>query len=193
MGEHGKGFFKCDQIPWVGGMIGDLAHQPLQVVDRRKILPDLFPGNGLLLELLYCVKALFDFFFCDQRLLDAFAQCTGAHGRFCFIKNPQKRPSFLFFSECLAKFQISARRAVQEHISSAVINGQIGDVGQILLLGFQQIFQQRSGSDHTAVIVGKPQSFQCTDMKMVFQSLSADRVIKIPGIQGIDGDAKLLL
>ena len=64
-------------------------------------------------------------------------------------------------------------------------------MGQILFLRLQKVFQKCSRRDHAAVIISKPQAFQCSHMEMIFQRTRADLIIKIPGVQRIDGDPQL--
>ena len=50
---------------------------------------------------------------------------------------------------------------------------------------------QSSGRNDPTVEIGKPQPFHRTDMKMIFQRLGTDSIVKIPGIQRINTNSKL--
>ena len=63
-------------------------------------------------------------------------------------------------------------------------------MGQRIFLCFFQIFQQCARCNHTTVIVFKAESLQRFHLKMLHQCLSTECIVKIPGVQRIDGDSK---
>ena len=63
-------------------------------------------------------------------------------------------------------------------------------IGQIVLLGLQKILKERSRTDDPAVIISKPQSCKGRDAEMFQQFISAQLIIKIPGVKGIDRDTQ---
>ena len=68
----------------------------------------------------------------------------------------------------------------------------MSQVCQGVLLRLEQILKQRPGTDNSTVIVRKPQAGKARHLKMLQQFLAAHCIVKIPGIQRIDGDPKPL-
>ena len=58
-------------------------------------------------------------------------------------------------------------------------------MGQGLLLGLVEIFEQCARRNHAAAKICKSQPLQTGDLKMIQQSLLTELVVKIPGLQGL--------
>ena len=61
-------------------------------------------------------------------------------------------------------------------------------MGQGSFLGLLQIGEQSSRRDHAAVIAVYAKGFHTAHLEMLPQSPLTALVVKIPGIQGVDGD-----
>ena len=63
-------------------------------------------------------------------------------------------------------------------------------VGQIVLLCLQKILKQCACADHAAVIIGQPKPCKRGYFKVLQEFLSANLIVKIPGVQRIDRNAQ---
>ena len=72
--KHLQGVPECDEVPGIGRLVGDLAQQPLQIVDGVQVFPDFIPGDALAAEFLQGVQPLFHLSLVDQGLLQHAAQ-----------------------------------------------------------------------------------------------------------------------
>ena len=188
--QHFQRSFKRSQIPRIGCPICNLRKQTFQIINRRQILPDFLSGNRLIFQFFHGIQPKYNFFFINQRLLYTFSQHPGPHSCFCLIQNPEQGASLLFFTQSLTQLQISPGGAVQKHIFSRYIRRNMRQIGKRVLLGLQKILKERAGTDNAAVIILQPQAAETGYVKMFQQLFSAQRIVKIPGLQRINGNAQ---
>ena len=63
-------------------------------------------------------------------------------------------------------------------------------MGKCCFLCFFQIQEQSTGSDDPAIKISDPETYQISDVKMLFQGFLAQLIVKVPGIQGEYADSK---
>ena len=192
IGEHLKGCLKCHQIPRIGGLVGDPADEPFQIVDRLKVFPDFVADHGLAVQLFHRLQTAVYLLLVDERLFHEAAQHSGAHGRLSLIQHPQERTPLLLLPQRLHQLQIPSGRAVQQHESVRKIWGDAGHLPHIGLLCLIEILEQSPRGDRPAAEIVQPQPLQRFTVKMLFQRLPAGAVIKVPVLQPVYRNVKTL-
>ena len=98
MRQHGQWRLKCNKVTRIGGLITNPADETLQIVDRIQIFPQFFPRDRIILQFLYCIQPLHNFFFFNQWLLQIPAKHPRTHRCLRFIQHPKQRASLIFFT-----------------------------------------------------------------------------------------------
>ena len=193
MREHFERTAERSQVSRICGPVCDPCDQPLQIINRGEVLADLLPGDGAVLQLCHSIQPFLDLIFIDQRLLHIFSQRPCPHGGLRLIQHPEKGTSLLLLAQRLAQLQVPSCRAVQHHVFSRGVRGDVCQVGQGVFLRLQKILQERARADDPAVIVCQPQPCKGCYLKVLQKFLAAHLIVKVPGIQRIDGDAQPVL
>ena len=157
---------KCYHISWICRLKADAADQTLQVIHWIEIFPDLIAEHRFLIQLFKSFQSAIDLFCIDQWLFHKGAKSTGTHGCFSLIQYPEKRTSFLLFTEGLHQLQISSAGAVNQHITLCRIRTDGSHLRKCSLLRFLKIQKQRSGSYDSTVIIADSKAFQIGYVKM---------------------------
>ena len=121
MRQHFQGRAKGGQISGICRLVADAPDEALQIVNGIEILSKLLPGDGVSIQLRYCLMAALNLPPVNQGLFHHCPQSSGAHSGFGFVENPQKGASFLLFPQGFHQLKISSRGAVKEHISAGEI------------------------------------------------------------------------
>ena len=158
MREHLKRASERGQVSRIRRAVCNPRDQPFQIIDRREILADLFPGDGCILELRHGVQALFNFLLVNKRLFHIFSESSCSHGGLCLVQHPQQGASFLFLSQRLAQLQIPPCGAVEHHVFPCRVRSDMCQVGQRVFLRLKKILKKRACTDDPAVIIRQPQS-----------------------------------
>ena len=132
--QHLHGAAEGDQIPGIGRLIAHLAQQPLQIIDRIQVFPDLVTGKRVLTERLDRIQPLLHLRFFHQRLFEEGTHHSCAHGGLCLIKHPQKGASFVLLPQRLSQLQISSGGAVKKHEAVYQIGFNMGEMAERNLL-----------------------------------------------------------
>ena len=132
---------KCYHISWICRLKADAADQTLQVIHWIEIFPDLIAEHRFLIQLFKSFQSAIDLFCIDRWLLfhKGSEGVRGTHGCFSLIQYPEKRTSFLLFTEGLHQLQISSAGAVNQHITLCRIRTDGSHLRKCSLLRFLKI------------------------------------------------------
>ena len=167
--EHAQGVTQGDQVPGIGGLIGDPGHQTLQVIDRAEILAQLVPVHTLPAQGLHTVQTGLDLRPLRQGLLQKAVQEPGAHGRAGLVQHPEKRAALFLVAEGLGQLQIAPGGAVQQHVFAGGIGPDPGQVGQGVFLCVVEIAQQSAGGQGPQGKIRKSQREEGRRVEMLQQ------------------------
>ena len=185
--QHAQGIAHGDQVPGIGGQVGDPGHQPFQVIDGTHVFPHFIPVHTVFAQLLDRVEAAFNSFPFDQGLFQEAVEEPGSHGRPGPVQDPEKGTALLLLPQGLGQLQVAAGGRIQQHIAAGRINGQAGHIGKGILLGIVEILQQGAGGQGRLLPVINAQGDQRGYPEMPQQELRGRSVVKIMGVQRIDG------
>ena len=186
--QHAQGIAHGDQVPGIGGQVGDPGHQPFQIIDGTHIFPHFVPVHTVVAQLLDRVEAALDGLPLDQGLFQEAVEEPGSHGRPGPVQDPEEGTALLLLPQGLGQLQVAAGGRIQQHIAAGRINGQAGHIGKGILLGIVEILQQSAGGQSRLLPVINAQGDQGGYPEMPQQELRGRSVVKIMGVQRIDGD-----